>query len=88
MPPSRRGWQRRKPRNGHGLIAVAYESSAATKLLVRYSFDALGRVKYSQPQSPHAVFVPDEDALIGEFAPGGGMYLARHCSRTRARHLP
>ena len=53
------------------LEAVAYESS--TKLLVRYSFDALGRVRYSQPQSPRAIFVPDEDALIGEFAPGGGM---------------
>jgi hypothetical protein len=53
------------------LEAVTYESS--TKLLVRYSFDALGRVRYSQPQSPRAIFVPDEDALIGEFAPGGGM---------------
>jgi uncharacterized protein DUF3883 len=56
------------------LDTVAYESSAAAKLLVRYRCDALGRVKYSQPQTPHAVFVPDEDVLIGEFAPGGGMY--------------
>src|SRR5260370_25468889 len=42
---------------------LTYES--ATRLLVRYAFSA-GRSRYSQPQSPRAVFLPGQDALIGE----------------------
>jgi hypothetical protein len=50
------------------LDAISYEG--VTELLVRYTCDALGRVRYSLPQSPRAIFLPQEDALLVEFRDG------------------
>lgn len=51
---------------------MAFESS--TNVLVRYACDALGRVRYSQPQSPRAIFLDQERALIGELTSTNDFY--------------
>jgi hypothetical protein len=47
---------------------IRYE--AATGLLVRYTCDVLGRVRYSSPQPPRAIFLPQDDTLLVEFRDG------------------